>query len=413
MQHMETRNDCRVCKSKNLEKVISLGDQPPANAFLKKEDLDKNEPFFPLECHFCKNCSFVQLSDIVDPELLFKDYVYVSSTSNVFVQHFKELAEKVTKKFNLQKNSLVVDIGSNDGILLRPFKEKGMKVLGIDPAEKIARLATESGIETLPEFFTPGLAQKIAKERGKAKVITATSVFSHVDGLDSFVEGVEKLIADDGVFIVEVYYMKSLVEKNLFDTIYHEHLSYFTTKTMSALLERLGMELFDVGLTDTHGGSLRAFAQKKGGLHKKEKSIAKFLQQENKAKMHELATYKEFSGKIAENKKELVELLEGLKAKGKKIVGYGAPAKGNTLLNYFGIGPAVLDYIVDDSPWKQGLYSPGMHIPVKGFEQLSKEKPDYILILAWNYAEPIMKKCKDVADFILPVPKPKIVRGKK
>jgi len=412
MQHMKTRGDCRVCKSKNLQKVISLGNQPPANAFLKKEELAKKEPFFPLECYFCKNCSFVQLSDIVDPELLFKDYVYVSSTSTVFVQHFKELAEKVCGKFKLQKNSLVVDIGSNDGILLRPFKENGMEVLGIDPAEKIAALATKNGIETLPGFFTPSLAEKIVKERGKAKIITATSVFSHVDDLDGFVEGVEMLIDSDGVFIIEVYYMKSLIGKNLFDTIYHEHLSYFTVKTISALLERLGMELFDVELTDTHGGSLRVFCQKKNGPHNKENSINAFLQEEEKEKLHELQTYKKFSEKIEANKKALVKLLKDLKSKGKKIAGYGAPAKGNTLLNYFGIGPETLDYIVDDSPWKQGLYSPGMHIPVKGFEQLSKEKPDYILILAWNYAEPIMKKCTGMADFMLPVPKPKIVREK-
>ena len=288
-----------------------------------------------------------------------------------------------------------------------------MKVLGIDPAEKIAAEATRNGIETLPVFFTPEVAAKIAKEMGKAKVISSTSVFSHVDDLDGFLEGVEKLIADDGVFIIEVYYVKSLLEKNLFDTIYHEHLSYFTTKTMSKLLERLGMELFNVELTDTHGGSLRVFAQKKGGPHMKEKSIAKFLLEEKKGKVDELATYKKFSEKIEANKAALVALLKGLKVKGKKTVGYGAPAKGNTLLNYFGIGQETLDYIVDDSSWKQGLYSPGMHIPVKGFEQLSKEKPDYILVLAWNYAEPIMKKCSGLADFILPVPEPKIIAGKK
>ena len=406
-------NLCRVCRSKGLKKVISLGNMPPANAFLKKEELAKKENSFPLECYYCSNCSFVQLVDVVDPELLFRDYVYVSSTSKVFVGHFNELAVNVCDKFNLPENSLVVDVGSNDGILLKPFKARGMHVLGIDPAEKIAALATKEGIETLPVFFTPEVARGISMKKGNAKIITATSVFSHVDDLDGFLQGVKLLLDNDGVLITEVYYLGSILEQNLFDTIYHEHLSYFTVKTMSKLLDRMGLELFDVELTDTHGGSLRSYAQIKGGMHKVRPSVAEFLRQEKNRKLDNISTYKKFSRKIDANKKSLVRLLKGLKSKGKRIVGYGAPAKGNTLLNYFGISPKTLDYIVDDSPWKQGLYSPGMHIPVHGFERLSVEKPDYILILAWNYAGPIMQKCRGVADFIIPVPEPRIVRGNK
>ena len=411
MELLIQRKDCRVCKGTRLEKVISLGMQPPANSFLRKEELSGKEHKFPLEVYFCHDCGFSQLIDVVSPELLFKNYVYVSSTSPVFIAHFRELAERLIEKFSLAKNSLIVDLGSNDGILLRPFKEKGMKVLGVDPAENIAKIATESGIETLPHFFTPELAKKIAKERGKAKIISTTSVFSHVNELDGFVEGVKELIADDGVFIIEVYYLKALIEKNLFDTIYHEHLSYFTAKTMQKLLDRLGMEVFDAEKTDTHGGSLRIFAQKKNGQHKHSPNVAKFISEEDKRKLHDINTLKEFSHSIENNKKELIGLLKDLKSKGKKIIGYGAPAKGNTLLNHFGIGTEYLDYIVDDSKWKQGLFSPGMHIPVFSQDMLHKEKPDYILILAWNFSDSIIKKLQDFDQFIIPVPTPKIVSG--
>lgn len=411
---MHKRETCRVCNGKRLQMVLGLGATPPANAFLKKEEVNaagKEEPFFPLEVYFCKDCGFLQLLHIVNPELLFRNYVYVSSTSPVFVAHFKELAEKVCNEFEdyVHPGALIADIGSNDGILLRPFKEKGMKVLGIDPAEKIARLATESGIETLPVFFTGEVAREIAKTRGKAKVIASTSCFSHIDDLDEVVGGVNELLADDGIFIIEVYYLLEMLKKNLFDLVYHEHLSYFSVKTMKALLDRLGLEIFHTEVTDTHGGSLRVFARKKNGPHSIRPSVRLMEQEEEKYGLDKIETYEKFAEKVEHNKKELKKLLAGIKAKEKKIVGYGAPAKGNTLLSYFEIGPEVLDYIVDDSTWKQGLYTPGTHIPVVSSDELYKNKPDYILILAWNFAEHIMKKYSDFQKFIVPVPKPRIV----
>ena len=411
MATVSERASCRVCTGSNLRNVLSLGSTPPANAFLKSPK--DAEQFFPLGLSFCSACGFVQLSHIVDPVLLFRDYVYVSSTSSVFVEHFRNLAGAIVSRFKLQPNSLVVDIGSNDGVLLRPFKDKGMKVLGVDPAEKIAALATKSGIETLPVFFTPAVAKGIVRSHGKAMVVAATSVFSHVDDLDSFIEGVKELLANDGVFVVEVYYLYELLSKNLFDTIYHEHLSYFTVATISRLFKRLGMEVFGVSETETHGGSLRVFAQKSGGPYKAENSIAEFISREEAMRLHEAQTFIGFAGQIEDNKVKLKELLAGLKSGGRKIVGYGAPAKGSTLLNYFGIGPETLDYIVDDSPLKQGLFTPGVHIPVVGFDELSRRRPDYILILAWNFAESIMKKCSGAgfANFIIPVPKPKIVNS--
>lgn len=406
-----TKTSCRVCKGTNLAKVLSLGSTPPANAFLKKEDLDKPENSFPLELSFCKDCSFVQLTDVVSPDLLFSNYVYSSSTSPVFVAHFKTFAAEMAQRFGLNSSSLVVDIGSNDGILLRPYKEMGIKVMGVDPAANIAARATESGIETMAAYFTAEAANKVVAEKGKATLVTATSVFPHIDNLDEVVDGVKVLLADDGVFVIEAYYLLDLIQKNLFDTIYHEHLSYFTVKTISALFERLGMQVFDVDRTDTHGGSLRVFVQRKGGKYPVSQNIAQFIERENEKKMTDIETFISFQDKITENKTRLLDLLRDLKAKGKKIVGYGAPAKGSTLLNYFNIGTETLDYIVDDSVWKQGLYSPGTHIPVKAATELKENPPDYILVLAWNFADSIIKKCPDFENFIIPVPFAQIISG--
>ena len=405
-ENLRTNTSCRVCKGNNLQKVLSLGKTPPANAFLRKEDLSKPEQMFPLELYFCKDCSFAQLLDIVSPELLFKDYVYVSSTSPVFVSHFKELANHVCSRFNIPANSLVLDIGSNDGILLRPFKEKGCRVLGVDPAVKIAELATKSGIETVPAFFNVEVAKQIVASKGNAKIVTATSVFPHIDDLDTLVAAVKEVLSDDGMFIIEAYYVADMIQKNLFDTIYHEHLSYFSVKTIQQLLSRLGMQVFDVEKTDTHGGSIRVYSQKSTGQQPVSSSIAKFLQEEEKAGIHSISTYEDFSKKVDANKQNALALFSKLKSEGKKIVGYGAPAKATTLLNYFGVGADVISYIVDDSAWKQGLYLPGMKIPVVSSEELKTSKPDYISIFAWNFARPIMKKIHNAGKFIVPVPNP-------
>lgn len=408
------RTDCRVCLSTNLLPVLSLGSTPPANAFLKREELNRQERYFPLNLNFCNDCGFVQLADVVSPKLLFKDYVYVSSTSPSFVRHFEELAQIINERFNFPKNSLIVDIGSNDGILLRPFKERyEWRVLGIDPAEKIAAMASKNGIDTLPRFFSPETVREAAAKYGRAKIISATSVFPHIDDLDAVVSGVNELLDDDGIFLIEAYYITDLLQKNLFDTIYHEHLSYFSAGTALKIFDRLGMKIFDVEKTDTHGGSLRIFAEKKSGPYAVNQSVSKFINEEKSANIQSAATYVSFSKKIETNKKLLTELLKSIKTKGGKVIGYGAAAKGNTLLNYFEIGPDIIDYVVDDSAWKQGLFTPGTRIPVVSADEMAVKKPDYVLILAWNFAEPIMKKLSWFKDgggkFIIPVPEPKIV----
>lgn len=403
---------CRVCRENDFTKVLTFGPTPLANAFLTKEKVDQEECFYPLDVYFCNNCKFLTLGHVVSPAELFKDYVYVSSTSQVFINHFKLFSQDVYKRFNLTKKSLVIDIGSNDGILLKPFKVLGARVLGIEPASKIAALAQKEGVKTINDFFSVQIARKIVGYFGHAKIATATNVFAHIDDLDEVIRGLDILLEKDGVFIMEVPYLVDFLEKRYFDLVYHEHLSYWSIKSLIALFRRFNIEVFNVQKVAVHGGTIRTFIARKG-IYKKEKSVAKFLSLEKKWKLEQKETYLQFSDKVLENKIKLLALLRKIKSENKKIVGYGAPAKGNTLLNYFSIGQEFLDYIVDDSSWKQGLYSPGKRIPVVSSKVLANDKVDYILILAWNFAESIMANniefSKKGGRFIIPVPKPVII----
>ena len=402
-----------MCRGKKLKRIISLSPTPPANAFLNKNELKKKEPFFPLQVNFCQSCGQLQLTHVVSPELLFRKYVYVSSTSPVFVAHFEEYAKDLIKRFKLNKKSFAIDIGSNDGILLKPLKKVGINVLGVDPAKEIAKKTTKAGIKTLPHFLNIKLAKSIIKRFGQADVVTANNAFAHIHNLDEIVNSVKILTHKDAVFVIEFPYLIDFLQKNLFDTIYHEHLSYLSIRPLMAIFKRHAMEIFDIKKVSSHGGSLRVYAKKVGSKYKTKKSVQKFIDEEIKLGLNKPKTYLDFAKKIQENKKKLTLLLKTLKSKGKIIVGYGAPAKGNTLLNYFRIGPKILDYIVDDSVYKQGLYTPGTHILVVPFEKIAETKPDYIFILAWNFAIPLMNKLstfkKTGGRFIIPIPETEII----
>lgn len=404
---------CRLCKSKKLEKVLDLGKTPPANSFLKKSQLKDKEECFPLVVNFCTNCGQLQLSHVVNPEILFRHYVWVSSTSPVTVAHFEEYANSVFHKLKLKKGDFVVEMGSNDGVLLKPFKKLEAQVLGVDPARNVARRATREGIPSLPHFFGIKIAKEIAKKYGKAKVITANNVFAHINDLDEIVKAVLYLLDKEGAFIIEAPYNIDLLEKNLFDIVYHEHLSYISVRPLDRFFKSFGMEIFDVIKRDVHGGSVRIFVKMAKAKHERHKSVQKFLDLEKRKKLSDINTYLAFAKKIQKNKIALSKLLRGLKRERKTIAGYGAPAKSTTLLHYFNIGKEVLDFIADDSPFKQRLFTPGKHIPVVAPKELYTRKPDYLLILAWNFAKPIMKMHKKFAEnggkFIVPVPKPKIV----
>jgi len=396
-----------------LKKVLTLGPTPLANAFLTEQQINIGEKFYPLDVYFCTNCHFLQLGHVVSPLLLFQNYVYVSSTSKVFIKHFEQYAERVYKRLKLNAGSLVIDIGSNDGILLKPFKKLGTKVLGIEPAENIAEIARAEGIDTISEYFSKKLAHFVVKKYGKADAITANNVFAHIDDLDEVIEGLKILLKDNGVFVMEAPYLIDFLQKRYFDLVYHEHLSYWSVDALQTLFKRFNMTVFFVEKVAVHGGSIRVFVKKEEGQFTVDKSVKQFLLKEGEMKLKDITTYLDYAQKVYENKVKLLLLLEKLKSEGKTIAAYGAPAKGNTLLNFFGIGTETLDFVVDDSKFKQGLFTPGKHIPVVPSQQLYEKKPDYVLILAWNFAESIMKthdKYKNEGGrFIIPVPKPRIV----
>lgn len=411
MQDVKTLAQCRICQSPRLDMFLSLGPMPLANSFLKQEQLNKPEQHYPLDVVFCSNCGLVQLAQVIDPQIMFKDYAYQTGTSMPLREHFARLAESAIHRFRIPEHSLVVDIGSNDGTLLENFKEANMRVLGIEPAANIAELALSRRIDTLVDFFNRNLASKISTEHGRPGMILATNVFAHVHDLDDFVGAVNSLMADDGVFIIEVPYLLDMIARVEFDTIYHEHLSYFAVHPLVTLFGSFGMSIVDVERIGVHGGSIRVYVMK--CAHPLPSNVTELLKLESEAGLDSLQTYRKFAQDVGRIKEELLSLLKTLKQQGMKIAAYGATAKGNILLNYCKIGTDILDYVSDTTPFKQGCYTPGMHIPVFPESHFHQCPPDYTLLLAWNYAEAILRKEQTyrqaAGKFIVPVPKPQVV----
>ena len=406
------RGTCRLCGGADLTLILELTPTPPANAFVPAEALGKPQAVFPLDVAFCEGCGHVQLLDVVDPAVLFEDYVYVSGTSPVFVEHFRRYADALIELGRPVAGSLVVDIGSNDGTLLRAFKDKGFRVRGVDPARAIAERATADGIPTRAAFFGSALAREMIGEFGPAAIVTANNVYAHIDDLGGVTDGVCALLAPDGLFSFEVSYLGDVFTDTLFDTIYHEHLSYHSVRPLIPFLAAHGLELIEAVRVPTHGGSLRGIAQRSGGPRRAGDSVARILAYERDLGLDRAATFHAFAARIEERKRDLAGLLAARKAQGRRIVGYGAPAKATTLMYHFGLGRDALDYIVDDSPLKQGLYSPGLHVPVRPARALEEDRPDDIVILAWNFADPIMKKLQSHHQagirFIVPLPEVKL-----
>jgi SAM-dependent methyltransferase len=402
------RTSCRLCGATDLVEVLSLAPTPPANAFVSAQAVNDEQARFPLDLWFCRACTHLQLLDIVDPSVLFADYVYVSGTSPVFVAHFERYADEVSKRVGLVRDDLVVDIGSNDGSLLGFFQRAGQRVLGVDPARAIAKSASERGIETLCDFFSEELAAHIREKHGKARVITANNVFAHADDLHGILEGVRALLAPDGIFVFEVSYLLDVVQKTLFDTIYHEHLDYHSVRPLVPFFASHGMQLIEALRTDSHGGSLRGIAQLASGARPVGASVGEALDVERRMGIDREETFVEFGARIDALGERLRDLISRLRAEGKRIAGFGAPAKATTLMHHFGLGRESLDFIVDDSPLKQGLFTPGLHVPVVASSAIEERRPDYLLILAWNFARPIIEKQRGFAAaggrFIIPVP---------
>jgi SAM-dependent methyltransferase len=408
------RNTCRLCGSKALEKAVELTPTPPGNNFLRKDRLDDPEPVYPIEAWFCGDCHHLQLGHVVDPEILYRDdYAYVSGTSPVFQKHLSDYAAQTVGRYGLKPGSLVADIGSNDGTCLRFFKEAGMEVRGIDPATDIAKKATESGIPTLDEFFGEDLAHRLREDYGPARLITSHNALAHIDDLAGVARGVRHWLADDGLFVFEVGYLVDVYENVWFDTIYHEHLDFHSVEPFIGFFNRCDMEVIEVQRVAPQGGSIRVTAQKRGGGRAPNHTVEELVALERKLGFDKVETFIAYNDRINAVKRELSWIMRGLKWEGKSIAAYGAPTKSTTLLHHFELGEGILDYIVDDNPLKQGLYSPGFHIPVVAASELETNPPDYLLILAWNFAESIMEKQAAFAArggrFILPMPKARIV----
>lgn len=403
---------CRLCQSTKLISVLKLTPTAIGNHFVTEPLIDRHQKNYPLELNFCDDCKHVQLVYVVDPEILYQQkYSYVSSTSLVFVDHLERYSQEILSRYQIKKNSLILDIGSNDGTSLSFFKRRGYRTLGIDPATEIVAEANKNGIETLCEFFSSNVAKRYVSKYGKAQLINSHNTCAHIDDLPDVIEGVKYWLNDDGLFVMEVGYLFDVIEHTWFDTIYHEHLDYHSLFPLVSFFKSKNMQIISVKRISPQGGSIRIIAQKNNGPYSIDTSVAEILNLEKLSGMNQYTIFQNFEKKIHKVKLELVTLIKEIKQKNKTIAGYGAPTKATTLLTHFGLGDK-LDFLIDDNKLKQGLYSPGHHIPVYGTDVLYKRQPDYLVILAWNFAEDIMKKHQKYkssgGNFIVPMPEVKI-----
>jgi 2-polyprenyl-3-methyl-5-hydroxy-6-metoxy-1,4-benzoquinol methylase len=392
---------------------LNLGEMPPANSFLTQEELSPlREKQFPLEVYFCEQCGLVQIGYVVPPEEIFQKYIYFSSTSDLVHRHADYLAESFQKRFGLNEKTLIVEIASNDGTVLKSFKRRGIKVLGVEPAVNVAQKSLELGIETANLFFNEETAATLKQKYQPADIILGRHVFAHIPEIHGFVKGLKLLLKPGGAVVIEAPYLVDFIEKNEFDTIYHEHYSYLSVRSMAHLFKMYGMELFDVERVAIHGGSILFFI---GfiGEHPISQQVRDLIKMEFDKRLDRKETFIDFAKRSERVKKDLLSLLKRLKRSGKRIAAYGAPAKGNTLLNFCGISTDLVEYTVDKSPYKQNLYTPGMHLPVYHPDRLMMERPDYVLVLAWNFLDEILEQQKRYRElggkFIVPIPEVRIV----
>jgi SAM-dependent methyltransferase len=403
---------CRSCGSHLSSPLLDLGVQPLANNLLRPEDITKPEPKFPLRLAVCQECWLLQIMDLVPPVQLFSEYLYFSSFSDLMLRHAKQAAERYHREFGLGKGSLVVEVASNDGYLLKNFHAAGVPCLGIEPAANIAKVAREQGIETLVEFFGSRIAESLTQSGRQADLILGNNVFAHAPDTNDFVAGLHALLKPQGRIVLEFPYAADFIEKSEFDTIYHEHVFYFSLTALVPLFARHGLEIFQVERLPIHGGSLRLFAGHRGA-HSTQPSVAALLAEEKAKGMAALPYYESFSARVSELKRSLGALLRQLKGEGKTIAAYGASAKGSTLLNYFGLGRETLDFVTDRSTYKQGRLTPGTHLPIVPPEELARQRPDYTLLLTWNFADEILAQQQAYraagGKFILPIPQVTVV----
>jgi SAM-dependent methyltransferase len=412
-KHVKHKNDCRLCGSTSLERVLPIRPSPIGDAFVTAERKNEPQDLYPLDCYLCLDCGHLQNLDVVDPDVLFRHYTYRTSVSLGLIDHFKRYAHSVTESLAIPTGSLVVEMGSNDGSLLKAFKTEGMRVQGIDPARDIAAAATAEGVPTIADFFTSRLAAKIKAEQGSAALFCANNVFAHIDNMADAVKGIRLLLADDGVFVFEVSYIVDMIDNMVFDTIYHEHVSHHALIPLERFLNRHDMTLFHVERTSTKGGSIRAFTQPKStGKRPRSAEYLKFVAEEERRRITSPTIYRDWFDAIERRKRAVLAYLVGAHAEGKVIAAYGASTTTTTLLYHFELENRIR-FIVDDNPLKQSRFSPRAHLPVLASDELVRRQPDIVVILAWIYADPILKRNEAYlaagGKFLVPLAEPRIV----
>ncbi len=408
---------CRLCNRPLEVTFVDLGMSPLCESYLKVDELNQMEAYYPLHVFVCSECFLVQLNEYVGPAQIFTEYAYFSSFSTSWVEHARQYCEAVKARFGLSSKSQVFEIASNDGYLLQHFLAMGVGATGIEPAANVAEVARKKGIPTLVEFFTLKFAEQLVSENRRADLIVGNNVLAQVPDLNDFTAGMAHLLAPNGVITLEFPHLERLIEENQFDTIYHEHFSYFSLVTIDRLARRHGLSVFDVEPLATHGGSLRVYLCRAGAAHAISPRVGALLAHEREIGFEDIRTYTRFAAKVHRTKRQLLSHLIEFKEKGAKVCGYGAPGKGNTLLNYCGIGPDFLDFTVDRNPYKHGRYTPGMHIPIYPISAIDEAKPDYLIILPWNLKHEIIAQMRHVGDWgckiIVPIPNVEVIDPRK
>jgi len=405
---------CRFCNSDLNTVFVDLGESPLSNSFLDNNSIQQQELIFPLCVFVCDRCFLVQLPEFEKPENIFRYYLYFSSYSDTWLSHAKIFSKHMIERFNLNSNNLVIEIASNDGYLLQFFKENNIPILGIEPALNVAKVAKEKGIPTVTEFFGTKLAKKLQIEGKQANLLIGNNVLAHVPNINDFVAGLKIILKDKGIITMEFPHLLELIRNNQFDTIYHEHFSYLSLFVTQKIFSNHELKIFDVEEIPTHGGSIRIYAcHNENEKILLSKRVSEVLEKEKKFGLFEINTYRNFSNKVNSSKIKLLQFLNAAKKNGKTIVGYGAAAKGNTLLNFCKINSKIIDYVVDKSPHKQGKFLPGSHLPIKHPDEVFITKPDYLLILPWNIKDEIIHQMSQIQNwggkFIVPIPEVKVI----
>ncbi len=405
---------CRLCQSRRLVKVLDFGDVPLAGAFLKPEETPA-ERFYPLEIHFCQGCTLVQVPDAVPGEVLFRKYFFFSSAIRTLVEHFAELAAEIAERFTATKDALVVELGCNDGVLLRPLHELGLRCVGVDPATNVVELVRIPGVTVVNDFFTEKVATGILNSAGPADVIVSSYSFAHIDDMVDVMKGIEALLKPDGVFVFEVYYLGIVLDELQYDMMYHEHMSYYSLRSLELFFERFEMEVFDVEKLPLRAGTIRYYVQKRGGREPISPRVHELREYELGRGYHVVDTFLQYAARVEKSRADLVGLLTRLRGEGKRIIGYGASGRATMIMNYGGIDTRYLDFVVDDAPAKQGWCTPGTHVPIESWSAAEANPPDYAVVFAWSFLDEVIKKRAEYlrrgGKFIVPLPEVRVVSG--